>query len=253
MKVLVVTVAGVASRFNKEFNEPVLKCLYHESKIENSLLYQLVSRYDEFDKIVIVGGYLFEQLKETIENNFYLYLDKIILVNNEYYQEYGSGYSLFLGLMAIQSYDVTELVFAEGDLYIDKVSFHNIISSPMNVITINREPILARKSVVLYQDLEDKIHYLYDLNHGELLIQEPFVAIYNSAQIWKINNLKLLFKCVYELSEEQHKGTNLVLIQKYFEQIDSKEYEIITMDVWFNCNTVNDYREAVSHRKDNNL
>lgn len=253
MKVLIVTVAGVASRFNIELNEPVIKCLYHESKIEDSLLYQLVSLCESFDKIVIVGGYLFEHLKETIESDFQIFLNKIILVNNEYYSEYGSGYSLFLGIMAIHGLEVTELIFAEGDLFVDKLNFQNIISSPKNVITVNCEPILAKKSVVFYQDLEDKIHYLYDLNHGKLFIPEPFITIYNSAQIWKMNNIELLFQCLFELPEEQHKGTNLVLIQNYFDHLESKDYEIITMKVWFNCNTVNDYRMAVCHRKDNDL
>lgn len=251
MRAFVVTVAGVASRFNIDLDKPVLKCLYHESSIQDSLLYQLMELSESFDKIVIVGGYLFQQLKETIDSEFQIYKDKIIIVNNVYYQEYGSGYSLFLGLMALQSYPISELVFAEGDLYVDKESFYHVISSPNNVITINRDPILASKSVVLYQDQENKIHYLYDLNHGKLLIQEPFVAIYNSGQIWKINNIYLLFRCINELSEEQHKGTNLVLIQRYFEQLDSSDYEFITMNTWYNCNTVKDYRMLIRHRKDN--
>lgn len=41
-KALIITVAGTASRFNKDLDKETLKCLYFEGKPENSLLCQII-------------------------------------------------------------------------------------------------------------------------------------------------------------------------------------------------------------------
>lgn len=183
MKALIMTVAGTATRFNKDTSRDTLKCLYFQENSRYSLLYQILDKARSLDKYIIVGGYLFEELSAFINCNLQEFKDKIELVYNSHYEDYGSGYSLIKGIEAVPS-ECDEVIFVEGDLFYDGGSFEQVISSNNNVITVNREFITSRKSVVLYVDMNGHIHYLYDTKHLSLEIAEPFQAIYNSAQIW---------------------------------------------------------------------
>ena len=110
------------------------------------------------------------------------------------------------------------------------------------MVTENCEPILASRAVVFYSDQDGYIHYLYDTKHGTLQIQEPFTAIRNSGQIWKFIDITRLEDICRGLSDEEQQGTNLIIVQKYFDIRPEKEYERITLPEWINCNTIEDYQ-----------
>ena len=42
MKVLIITVAGMSTRFSQSVGAPCLKCLYHEGRAKDSLLYRML-------------------------------------------------------------------------------------------------------------------------------------------------------------------------------------------------------------------
>ena len=191
MKTLIVTVAGTATRFNRDTEKDTLKCLYYRESPEYSLLYQILDKAENIDRYIIVGGYLYEQLEEFAEQNLSCFKSKIDLVYNPYYREYGSGYSLIKGIEALPE-GTEEVVFVEGDLFFDRRSFSAVLESCRDVITVNREFILSDKAVVLYLDEAGQVHYLYDVNHKSLFIPEPFQAVYNSAQMWKFVSPGLL-------------------------------------------------------------
>ncbi len=248
MKVLVITAAGISSRFSRSVGYECLKCLYYEDRAENAILYRLISsNIDCCDKVVIVGGFQYDILSKTFEEWFQLSEGgtlgkKLFLVKNEHYADYGSGYSLLSGFNQAFEAGADEILFAEGDLYVNPVSFPSIWESKKDVVTENREPILASKAVVFYSDQKGYIHYLYDTSHGALEIREPFTAVRNSGQIWKFKDIPRLRKICGGLSDEEKRGTNLVLIQKYFDGRTEEEYERILLPEWINCNTVWDYR-----------
>lgn len=244
MRVLIVTVAGMSSRFSESLGHPCLKCLYYENRIEESLLYTMLHQNEAFDYYVIVGGFMYDTLKSAIDKNFKEFGDKLLLVRNEHYADYGSGYSLYLGFQKIIDKDFDEVVFAEGDLYVDRESFREICDSTKNVITCNTEPILANKAVAFYFDKNYGIHYIYDMNHTILKVNEPFQGIFNSGQIWKFVNADRLRKTIDSIDEKKWQGTNLVLIQGYFGGLTKSEYDIVTFKKWVNCNTVNDYKRC---------
>lgn len=239
MKYLIITVAGTATRFNKDTKKDTLKCLYYSDAPQFSLLSQLFINCGKYDRYIIVGGYLYHLLEEYINEELKEYKDKIELVYNPYFSDYGSGYSLYKGIEAIK--EVGEVTFVEGDLFFTKEAFQRVYDSKKNVLTINREPIHANKAVVLYISINGTPHYLYDTNHNMLTITEPFLAIFNSAQIWKFLSSNMLKATVASLSVEQLKGTNLEIIQSYFNELNKDEYDIITFSEWYNCNTVADY------------
>ena len=162
MKALIMTVAGTATRFNKDTSRDTLKCLYFQENSRYSLLYQILDKARSLDKYIIVGGYLFEELSAFINCNLQEFKDKIELVYNSHYEDYGSGYSLIKGIEAVPS-ECDEVIFVEGDLFYDGGSFEQVISSNNNVITVNREFITSRKSVVLYVDMNGHIHYFESL------------------------------------------------------------------------------------------
>lgn len=245
MKSLIITVAGTATRFNHDTDEPTLKCLYHIGSAHNSLLYQILDKSRDFDEYILVGGYLFDKLEAFVNENLAEFSARLKLVYNPEFQTYGSGYSLILGIRAADRL-VDEVVFVEGDLYFDKNDFEKVIYSEKNVFTVNHELITAQKAVVVYVCAEHRLHYLYDTTHQCLQIPEPFFAVYNSAQIWKFKDCGRLLAIVDALTPAQMKGTNLEIIQAYFGELNRDEYEMVSCDVWYNCNTVADYEVVYS-------
>ena len=147
------------------------------------------------------------------------------------------------------SEETDEIVFAEGDLYFGADVLEQIADETKNVITINREPIYANKAVVLYLDQAKMIHYLYNTAHGELEIKEPFSAVFNSAQIWKFVDPARLKKLNEGLTETQIQGTNLEVIQKYFDHASEDTYALQIIEKWINCNTVKDYEKMLKNMK----
>ena len=85
------------------------------------------------------------------------------------------------------------------------------------------------------------IHYVYDTSHSMLQINEPFLGIFNSGQIWKFSDSDIMRKTFYELTEEEWQGTNLVYVERYFKKVENRD--IITFKEWINCNTVEDFRQ----------
>ena len=242
MRYLIITVAGTATRFNRDTQEDTLKCLYYTDDAKFTLLSQLLKNCGDYDKIIIVGGYLYEKLEQFVKKELKSYGDKIKLVYNEHFQDYGSGYSLYKGIEAIE--ESGEVTFVEGDLYFTRENFKQVYDSSKSVITINREPIFSNKAVVFYINDEDKPRYLYDTSHQTLFVPEPFKAIFNSGQMWKFKSSNKLQKAVTCLSEKQLQGTNLEIVQAYFGELNAEEYDVVTFHEWYNCNTVADYNQV---------
>ena len=236
----------MSSRFNKDTKENVLKCLYYEDKPTNSLLsLQVHKTVDLVDEIIVVGGYKYDDLVAFIRDHMKDVNKKIKVVYNDHYHDYGSGYSLIKGIETV-SRQTDEIIFIEGDLFFDTASVEAIINSPKDVISVNNEPILSNKAVALYFDAHSNPHYIYDTNHSCLEIHEPFTAIYNSGQMWKFMNPSRVREICQFLTPEQEQGTNLEIIQKYFGAYKSSQLDIVRINLWYNCNTVADYREAIN-------
>ena len=246
MRALVITVAGIASRFSQSLGHSVVKCIYYKSSPTETLLYRIIHSVEGFDKCVIVGGFEFEALKAYVEQTLSEFKDKIVLVYNPYYREFGSGYSLYLGLKETVHSNCDEVLFAEGDLFVDKSSLKKVVDSKKSVLTINNKPVMAESSVAAYCDSDWKLHYIFDTNHGLLKIDEPFKAIYNSGQIWKFSDISRFRESFESLSETDWQGTNLNFIQKYFGSLDRSEYAIIDFKTWINCNTIQDFQESLA-------
>lgn len=245
MKVLIVTVAGISSRFNRDTSRNVLKCLYYEDFPTHSLLYQIVCKALDFERVILVGGYLYDELVMYAEKYLSNLGPQIELVYNAHYKDYGSGYSLIKGVERVPEV-ANEIIFVEGDLYFDNESFSLVKKSLYDVITVNHEFITSEKAVALYVDEIDKVHYIYDTNHSLLSIPSPIKAIYNSGQIWKFTSLSKLNSVISPLSPKQIQGTNLEIIQAYFDNIPVSDLNFIALNTWFNCNTVADYQKVNS-------
>ena len=250
MRVFLTTVAGSATRFSESIGKPTVKCIYNREDPAKTLLNHMLTQASDYDLFVVVGGFLINELEDYINSQLPSeFNEKVMLVNNEQYAEYGSGWSLYLGLDAalkIYGKDITEVLFAEGDLFVDDDSFSKVAGSSSSVITVNSEAIKANKAVALYYDLNNVPHYIYDTAHGQLKIDEPFTAIYNSGQIWKFTDISLLSELVLEGKPGRFTGTNLVLINEYFQRLADlgKDIDIISMKTWINCNTINDFVTA---------
>ncbi len=245
MKVLVITVAGSSTRFSRSIGKECLKCIYTEGGIEDTLLYKLLSMNEGYDRFIIVGGYRYDELKSVIDGSFGRYKDRIVMVKNEKYVEYGSGYSLYLGLKEAMTLDPDEITFAEGDLALSGKDLKKVFDSDNDVITYNLRTIRSDESVVFYFDGNDRPKYVYDTNHKLLSIKEPFKSIYNSGQVWKFRDMGRLKRIVDGMDENGLKDTNLIFINNYFSALAHDEIELIALTKWVNCNTVSDYRRSI--------
>jgi hypothetical protein len=63
--------------------------------------------------------------------------------------------------------------------------------------------------------------------------------------MWKFINSGKVREICKALTPAQEQGTNLEIIQKYFGEFTSSQLDIIRINLWFNCNTLADYREAI--------
>lgn len=248
MKIVIIGVAGISSRFNKDVPEEdkILKCLYFEDKPQNTLIYRMLEKVGYADRIIVVGGYKYDDLVDYINNNVSKDLqNKIITVYNDHFSDLSSGYSLYLGIKeALDNFtDIDEVLFVEGDLDIDTESFNKVVYCDKNVLTFNHEPIYSNKAVVLYQNENDEYHYLFNSDHGLLSLDEPFKAIFNSGQTWKFTDMNLLKIANDNFYENLIEDTNLGIIQKYFDLVENNDkIEIIGLKHWVNCNTRDDYK-----------
>ena len=247
MKAAIITVAGISSRFNEGVPEDKkeLKAIFTEQTEKDTLLYHLLLKCAYADKIIVVGGYKFESLKEYcggLENNLQ---DKIELVYNEHYADLASGYSLYLGLKKAFEFDVEEVLFVEGDLDIDGASFDRVVKSEKSVLSFTYEPIYANKAVVLYKDDKGEYRYAFNSSHGLLSIESPFSCILNSGQTWKFTNMSELRWANDAFFAKTKDDTNLRIIQNYLDA--GIEVELIPLKRWTNCNTKEEFRKIVSY------
>lgn len=241
MKTAIIAVAGVSSRFNENESEPVLKGIYTETDYRKTLLYSILRKCKGYDKVVLVGGYQYEQLEKYVSDCKGEFPFQIQLIYNPYYRELGTGYTLKIGLEQCLREKCSEITVIEGDLFFDEESFDRIKTARRNVATYNDKTIYSNKAVIAYVNQEKKLKYVFSTNHGAVEIKEPFLEIYNSGQIWKFTNTELVEKLLADLPKEVWEGTNLKFIEAYFSEIKEDEREMLPLKIWENCNTRLDY------------
>ena len=247
MKIAIITVAGISSRFNDGIaeNDRKLKAVFYEDKPQNTLIYHLLRKCDFADKIIVVGGYKIDSLKEYVDSLEDEVKTRIEIVYNEHYKDLGSGYSLYLGLKEAFVHNLDEVLFVEGDLDIDDESFAKVVASKESVLTYTHEPIYANKAVVLYKDADDRYRYAFNSDHGLLTISSPFSCILNSGQTWKFTDMDKLKKATDDFFENSKADTNLRIIQNYLDM--GVEAELVALNRWTNCNTRADYKKILSY------
>ena len=223
LRIAVITVAGISSRFNDGISEEkkTLKAIYSDCEKGRTLLSHLIGQCSYVDKIIVVGGYKYSDLRSYIEDSIpELLRNKIITVYNEHYIDLASGYSLYLGLeAAFKENNIRDILFVEGDLDIDDRSFRSVAMSDKTVLTSTYETIEASKSVVFYKDSVGRYKYAFNSQHGLLQITEPFSEIMNSGQLWKFTDIDAMKKATEEFFITDKGGTNLNIIQKYLDKI----------------------------------
>lgn len=246
MEAVIISVAGISSRFNEGIPEKdkCLKAIYYEKERTDTLLYHLLEKCIFADRIVLVGGYRYDDLKRYCDGLPDSMKEKLVLVYNEHYADLASGYSLCIGLKKIfdKSEGVKTVLFVEGDLDIDRDSFGKVIDAECNVLTYNLEPIYAKKAVVLYRNGDARFRYAFNSSHGLLKIDEAFDFILNSGQVWKFADIEKLKMANEKFYKTEKDGTNLRIIQNYIDLCDPKSFELISFSRWINCNTREDYR-----------
>jgi len=247
IKIAIITIAGISSRFNEGIKEDkkVLKCLYTEGGKEETLLYHLMKKCSYANRIILVGGYKFEDLRSFYDSELAGEFPNVTLVLNEHYSDLGSGYSLYLGIQSALKYDPSQILFVEGDLDIDNASFKAVVDSDKSVLTYTYEPIYANKAVVLYKDDKDRYRYAFNSSHGLLTIDSAFSCILNSGQTWKFTEVGKLKAANDMFFENAKEDTNLRIIQNYLDA--GVEVDLVALNRWTNCNTRDDYRKIVSY------
>ena len=242
---LLITSAGISSRFSSSLGRESSKIIYHEGDPRFSLLgYQLrVAEELDIGPVILVLGYRSDEIG-AFATRYFPHLD-LHIVFDERYRDWGSGYSLLLGVRKAKELEVEQATFLEGDLVFERQSLKKIVDSDRSVVTVQHELIRSDRAVVVYTDTGGLIHYVYDTNHASLSIPVPFTKLGNSAQIWKFHDAQLLYSIAETQEIAEHRGTNLVLVERYFQRLDPEKIAWVEVDGWVNCNTVEDYRQAL--------
>lgn len=245
MNYAIITVAGMSSRFNAGSDTDTLKCIYYEEEQKKTLLYSILRKCNWFDKVILVGGYQFSGLLDYVEKYREEFSFSIQMTFNPHYREHGSGYSLLKGIdVCLEDDKCSSICLIEGDLFFDTEALEHVANTSKSCLTINREPIFSNKAVIVYFNEQNQIKYIYNTEHDLLEIKEPFKAVFNSGQIWKFADMELFKKVIADMSEEQWQGTNLTLVNKYFNELHVKDIDIVYFTEWQNCNTRDDYRKC---------
>jgi len=249
MQIAIITVAGVSSRFNQGIKEEdkQLKAVYSEADPSQTLLSHMIKKCSFADRIIIVGGYKYEDLCSYISEHIPESVrGKIVTVYNDHFSDLPTGYSLYCGIKEALKYKdegIKGILFAEGDLDVDDEAFSRIAGSEKTVLTYNRDVIRSNKAVVLYQNADGRYRYAFNSDHGFLKIEEAFSCLYNSGQIWRFHDAEKLQSATERyLKNDVADGTNLKIIEYYAEELDPAEVDIIGFNRWVNCNTREDYR-----------
>lgn len=245
MKAAIITIAGLSSRFNQGIqpDQHKLKAIYHEGYETGTLLFHMLSRLETMDRIILVAGYRHDDLMEYIDTVLPQEMrDKISVVINDHYEDWSSGYSLYLGVEEALKYDPDTVIFAEGDLDVDDAAFEQIVRSNKSVITCNHDLIRSNKAVIGYRDAEGRYKYAFSASHGLVSIDEPFSMLFNSGQIWKFTNADYLREANKEFEQVLETGTNLIIVAGYFAKESPENIELTDFKKWVNCNTREDYR-----------
>lgn len=244
----IVTLAGTSSRFSRSVGRECHKSLFREQPQDDSLLdWQLsLLKQSGFAHIVLVGGYKFDELVAVVNSRYEDW--PITLVRNDHYSDWGSCYSLCLGIDAVPG-DSTSVTFLEGDLLFDDEAFAELLSIEDDAITANKSIVDARTSVAFYVSCSGCLRYVYDTAHSSLKIDVPFTRVGNSGQVWQFADVTRLKECSSRCGEREWKGTNLLPIMDYYSTVDGGAIRICSFDKWFNCNTISDYKAMKAYVK----
>ena len=246
-RIAIITIAGCSSRFSKSVGYECHKSIYCDSDKLTILSYQLdLLRKNNFNEIILVTGYKYDEIQKYITNNFANL--PIRIHNNKHYMDYGSCYSLVLGIKQLKNV-VKEVIFIEGDLIFDSISFQNLLKVSGDCITSNGLMVDARNSVAFYISKKGKLKYIYDTKHKNLSIKEKFVKIGNSGQVWKMTHIQKLKQIILNYTKKDFKKTNLLPIMDYYKSVDCSKINIVLFKQWFNCNTIDDYMSIKKYLK----
>ena len=245
MTYAVITVAGVSARFNRDAEDPVLKCIYYSKNPRKTLLYSILKKCEGCKGVVIVGGYQFAELERYVDFYKMDFSFDIKVVYNSYFKIYGSGYSLKIGLQeCLKQKRCTDILVIEGDLLFDQNGLKQMMVGKKNYLAINSDSIFSEKSVAVYINEREEIKYIYNTEHGLFYINEPFSVIYNSGQVWKFSERRQVEQIICSMAENEWYSTNLKFIEMYFNQVERSSIEIVRFQRWINCNTRTDYRKC---------
>lgn len=251
MRALVITVAGLSSRFGESLGRPALKCIYNEGDTADTLLARLLRQTEGlFDSTVVVGGYKFAELQRYFrECKIECSSADVLLVENPCYSELASGWSLYVGLETLAQFLPEEIVFVEGDLYLDDSGLFKLCTGSGDAVTTSPDAVIGNRSVALYCNADGRPCYAYSEAHGLLEICEPFSSIQSSGQAWRFGDVKRLLRKSRHFAKRGGVGTNLEIINPYFAECDPSHLDIINFKEWINCNTIQDWRRAFARRE----
>lgn len=130
-RVAIILAAGLGSRL-APLTKTDHKCMTKVCGIP--IIYNALKRLEEkkFDEVIIVVGYLKEQLKTQI-TEFDLNL-KIMFAENNIYDQTNTIYSLIKGLDKVTKYD--ELYVIEGDVFFEKTVLDRLVNSSYENATV---------------------------------------------------------------------------------------------------------------------
>ena len=173
---------------------------------------------------VFILGYLGEKIREYVESE---YADKI---QAEFVvQEPRKGLAHAIGLCKKEVQKVDELIIVLGDTIFGE-EIMQIMASPYTNILGVQEVENPRKFGIVVTDEQNRVIKA---------VEKPEIPVSNLAMVglYKIKQVKLLFKCITEMMvEEDIKGKQFYLTDAIMRMIDNgATFNAFSVDSWYDC------------------
>lgn len=252
---VIIMAAGRGSRMG--LKEGTSKCSIHLDDFTKvcsvSNLINKFLRLGIDENFTVVVGYSSTHLVDSINRS----KDKsanVTYIYNNFWEDYGSGYSLSTAWSTIQEDE--PLYVVEGDSVFSRDNLSLISSCQNSSCLVRSKSYLSNRSVAVLTNSDRVSAFVYDSTHSVDFseLSETNLEVYDSMQLWKVSPSDTkLFKTILErIDRNYNEGgssgfkdqTNLVPFNRMINLTPMNFVETNDPEGWVNLNTKEDIKKA---------
>ena len=240
-RIAIILAAGMGTRLRPE-TEKVPKCLV---KVDNKpiLEYQLeMLETSGFSKVIVVGGYLVEELRDYILNS--KFSDMVELLVNKEYGSTNNMYSLGMAFDNVWNEDWNTVYVLNGDVVFEKSFLENASGESSGVFVDKTVYIEESMKVILGED-----GYISDIS--KKIGEDSYYAVSVDMYRFQREEAKIFYKRIKEIinSGRVNQWTEVALSELFREGLLKMVPVDISGYIWWEIDNHEDKLRALSRLK----